>query len=71
MIASDYLQLRAFQAAVGIACGTRDWSLRTCQLQFGSVLCAGAAEGVVLSYGSICVCVSLFSSLVFRSCHCF
>jgi len=24
MITSDYLQLRAFHAAVGIACGTRD-----------------------------------------------
>jgi len=58
MITSDYLQLRAFHAAVGIACGTWDWSVLACQLQFGSVLWAGAAEGVVFSsYGSICVCV--------------
>jgi len=56
-ITSDYFQLRAFHAAVGIACGTRNWSVLACQLQFGSVLWAWAAEGVVFSYGSICVCV--------------
>jgi len=57
VITSDYLQSRAFHAAVGIACGTRDWSVLACQLQFGRVLWAGAAEGVVFSYGYICFCV--------------
>jgi len=56
MITFDYLQVRAFHAPVNITCATRDWSVLACQLQFGSVLWAGA-EGVVFSYGAICVCV--------------
>jgi len=28
----DYLQLRAFHAAVVIACGTLDWFVLACQL---------------------------------------
>jgi len=61
MITSYNFQLRAFHAALGIACDAWNWSVFACQLRLGSLLWAGAAEGS----GLVLVLFVLFiSSLV-------